>query len=187
MSKKFTHLLVNMIESLITSQTRIKLLLKFFINPKMSGYLRELAREFGESTNAVRLELNKLEQAKILNAASEGRQKIYRANVGHPLFEEIRSIVLKSSGVDQVITTVLHNLGDLRMAFITGDYAVGRDSGLIDLVLVGDFINQKELERVRIKAEGLIARKIRTLVLNEAEYENLKTRFASEKMLVVWE
>ena len=50
-----------MLDSLITSKTRIKLLLKFFLNTSTHAYLRGLADEFGESTNALRLELNHLE------------------------------------------------------------------------------------------------------------------------------
>ncbi len=176
-----------MIESLITSQTRIKLLLKFFINPQVRAYLRELAREFDESTNSVRHELNKMQQANVLVSETEGRNKVYRANKSHPLFEDIRSIVLKSSGIQQVITTIVGNIGDLQMAFITGDYAVGRDSGLIDLVMVGNDINQQEVDRVRVKTEGLIGRKIRILTLNENEYKNLIEKFSADKMLVLWE
>ena len=57
-----------MLDSLITSKTRVKLL-KFFMNPETRSYLRSLAEEFGESTNAVRVELNRLEKAGILNRA----------------------------------------------------------------------------------------------------------------------
>lgn len=176
-----------MIESLITSQTRIKLLLKFFLNPKNSSYLRELAREFGESTNAVRHELNKLEEAKILEAEKDGRNKIYHANHKHPLFEDIRSIVLKSSGIQTVINNILHNIGDLQKAFVTGDYALGHDSGLIDLVLVGQNLNGAEVERVRLKTEDLIDRKIRILILTPAEYDKLSQKFAQESILILWE
>ena len=57
-----------MLDSLITSKTRIKLLLKFFLNSSMKAYLRGLAEEFGESTNAIRLELNHLEEAGLLKS-----------------------------------------------------------------------------------------------------------------------
>jgi len=82
-----------MLKSIITSETRIKLLLKFFLNPATSGYLRQLSQEFGESTNGIRVELNKLCDAKILSARKNGRQKLFRANVNHPLFTDIRNIV----------------------------------------------------------------------------------------------
>ena len=116
-----------MINTLITSQTRIKLLLKFFLNPKTSGYLRQLATEFGESTNSIRVELNKLTNAKILKSKNSGRNIIYNANTQHPLFDEIRSIVLKSTGIDKVIQNIINKLGLVKLAFIRGDYATGKD------------------------------------------------------------
>ena len=49
-----------MLDSIITSKARIKLLVKFFINPNSNGYLHKLANEFGESNNNIRVELNRL-------------------------------------------------------------------------------------------------------------------------------
>ena len=174
-----------MLNSLITSQTRIKLLLKFFLNPKTKGYLRQLAKEFGESTNSIRVELNKLTDAQMLISKSEGRNKIYNANISHPLFEDIRNIVLKSTGIDKVISDIINNLGRVELAFIRGDYAIGKDSGLIDLVLVSKNLNMEELERVRAKTEKLINRKISSLVLTIEEYKNLKSNFARESKLIL--
>ena len=175
-----------MLESLITSKTRINLLLKFFMNPNTQGYLRELATEFGESSNAVRLELNRLAAAKVLQSKPEGRTIKYRANISHPFFEELSSVVKKMVGLDQVIEKVLSELGGLERAFITGDYASGRDSGLIDLVVVGD-IDRRRLETLTAKTEALIQRKIRTLIVSEAEYQKLKPRFAEEPLLLLWD
>ena len=166
-----------MLKSIITSETRIKLLLKFFLNPKTSGYLRQLAKEFNESTNSIRVELNKLSEARIICARREGRQKLFRANTDHPLFEDIRSIVLKSTGINLVVSNIIDNIGNLNMAFVRGDYAVGIDSGLIDLVLVGESLNKPEIERVRLKTEALIKRKISILVLSDTEYKSLENNF----------
>jgi hypothetical protein len=176
-----------MLKTIITSETRIKLLLKFFLNPATSGYLRQLSKEFGESSNGVRVELNKLCDAKILSANKKGRQKIFRANVEHPLFVDIRNIVMKSTGVDRVISNIIKKIGNLNKAFIRGDYAIGKDSGLIDLVLIGENINLKETERVKVKTEDLIDRKISVLVLNLKEYNQLKENFNQEPKLVLYE
>ncbi len=175
-----------MLDSLITSQTRIKLLLRFFLNPDTRGYLRQLASDFGESTNSIRVELNKLSRAEILTSRMEGRNKVYKANTTHPLFQDIRNIVLKSTGIDQVVNNILNKLGDMELAFIRGDYATGKDSGLIDLVVVGDLINKQELERVRMKTEKLIGRKISVLRLTKAEYEHLRNNFWQEPRLILF-
>ena len=174
-----------MIESIITSETRIKLLLKFFLNPRTQRYLRQLSSEFEESTNGIRLELNKLTEAKFLQCSMNGRNKIYRANVKHPLFEDIRNIVLKSTGIDKVISNILNNLGELDLALIRGDYAIGKDSGLIDLVIVGSHVNINELERVRLKTEKLISRKISILTLSKSEFNKLRNNFLNEAHLIL--
>lgn len=175
-----------MLNTLITSETRIRLLLKFFLNPSTKRYLRQLAQEFGESTNGIRVELNKLTSAKILNMEKDGRSKIYSANSQHPLFQEIRQIVLKSTGIDKVISNIINKAGDIHLAFIRGDYAIGNDSGLIDLVIVGNKINEDEIERVRKKTEILIDRKIALLKLSLNEYKNLKEKFSKEKALILF-
>jgi hypothetical protein len=176
-----------MLKSIITSETRIKLLLKFFLNPATSGYLRQLSQEFGESTNGIRVELNKLCEAKILSARKNGRQKLFRANVDHPLFADIRNIVLKSTGIDVVVSNIIKKIGNLNKAFVRGDYAVGQDTGLIDLVLVGEHINLKETERVKTKTEKLIQRKISTLILTNDEYQRLKSTLEEKALLLLYE
>ena len=174
-----------MIKSIITSDTRIKLLMKFFINPHTQSYLRQLASEFGESTNGIRLELNKLAEAKILNYSMDGRNKIFQANTDHPLFKDIQNIILKSIGIDKVITDIINKIGELEIALIRGDYAKGIDSGLIELVIVGSQINFNEIERVRKKTEKLISRKISIIILKKEEYTKLKSNFIKHPYIIL--
>ena len=174
-----------MLDSLITSKTRIKLLLKFFLNPETKAYLRSLAKELGESTNSIRVELNRLTEANLLNNSEDGRIKLYRANTEHPLFPELHNLVKKFLGIDQLIDTILAELGNVEIAFITGDYAQGIDSGIIDLVVVGD-VNNNYLQDLVQKAEVIIKRKIRTLVLNIEEFNHLKETLKIEKAFIVW-
>ncbi len=175
-----------MLESLITSKTRIRLLLKFFLNPGTGSHLRELAREFGESTNTIRVELNRLAEAQLLHSSEEGRTKVYRANQQHPLFPEIQQIVAKTVGIDRLADSILSRMGNVELAFLTGDYARGIDSGLIDLVIVGE-IDEAYLGKLCKKVEALIGKKIRTLPLTRAEFTKLQERFKAEPHLVVWE
>ena len=159
-----------MLEALITSKTRIRLLVRLFLNPAMSSYLRELAEEFGESTNAVRLELNRLTEAGILESETKGKMVLYKAKTSHPLFPDIRSIVSKITGIDQIIEAVIARMGQLEQACLVGDYAAGRDSGIIDLILVGE-VNKTYLFELVEKAEKLINRRIRSLVMNRDEFK----------------
>jgi DNA-binding transcriptional ArsR family regulator len=173
-----------MLEALITSKTRVRLLVRFFLNPTMKAYLRQLADEFGESTNAVRVELNRLTEAGILESEADGNVINYKAKESHPLFPEIRSIVSKMTGLDSIIEWVIQRLGDLDFAYIIGDYAKGKDSGVIDVILVGK-VDKLYLTELIEKAEDLVQRKIRYLVMNQVELENYKQK-NEEPILLLW-
>ena len=113
-------------------------MLKFFTHPDARGHLRGLAEEFGDSTNAVRIELNKLEEAGLLHGQNEGQKVVYRVNKANPFYSDLVSMVSKYMGFDELIENVLEKVGNLKEAYVVGDYAKGVDSGTIELVLVGD-------------------------------------------------
>jgi len=148
------------LESLVTSKTRIKLLLKFFSHAN-SGYLRSLAKEFDESTNSVRVELNRLTEAGLLVSHEEGKTKVYKANTNHSFFDEIRGMVSKFLGLDDLVERIVKRMGDVERAYIVGDYAKGIDSGTVKMILIGkdldtnylDFIREKTYEKVQRKVE----------------------------------
>ena len=179
-------ILNNLFAGLISSKTRIKLLIRLFFNPNTRSYLRELAKEFGVSTNSVREELNQLKKTGLLESEKDGRQVYYQANTRHPLFPELKSMVSKVMGLDQVIDGIVNRLGDLELAYLIDDYAEGKDTGIIDLLLVGN-INQYHLNDLSRKTERYIKRKIRSLVLTRAEYTTLKPKLKLRPRLLVWE
>ncbi|MCL6260546.1 winged helix-turn-helix domain-containing protein [Aquiflexum sp. TKW24L] len=160
-----------MLDSLVTSKTRVKLLLKFFSHTNAS-YLRSLAKEFDESTNSVRVELNRLTDAGLLKAGDEGKTKVYRANDEHPFFQEIRNMVSKFLGLDQLLVQVVQRLGNVEKAYIVGDYAKGIDSGTIELVLIGREIDLEYLDFLVNKTYEKVQRKIKVSVM-EAEIEEV--------------
>ena len=174
-----------MLNLLITSKTRIKLLLKFFLNAESETYLRAVSEELGESTNAVRIELNRLKKAGLLKTYSKGRTKVYKANREHPLFHDIHNIVKKYIGLDKIVEFILSKLGEIDLAFITGDYAKGIDSGIIDLVIIGR-IDKTYLQHLVDKAESLINRKIRILVLTQKEFNTLEEKLDINQALILW-
>lgn len=177
---------MNILSGLISSKTRIKLLIRLFLNPQSSSYLRELSKEFNLSTNSVREELNQLSKANLLKSEKEGRQVFYSANQAHPLFPELRKMVSKVLGVDQVIDSIVKRLGDVEKAYLLDDYAEGKDTGIVDLLIVGD-IDQYHLNDLSRKTERYIKRKIRTLVLSQGEFENFKSMLNTRPNLLIWE
>lgn len=173
-----------MLNSLVTSKTRVKILLKFFLNSNNKSYLRNLEQEFGESSNAIRIELNRLESADLLRSEISGNRKYFMANTSHPLFKDINNIVKKFVGIDKLIERVINEIGNLETAYITGDFARGIDSQIIDLVLVGQNIENSYIEKLVSKTENLISRKIRYLILTQNQMTDY---FKNKPALIIWE
>ena len=153
-----------MLESLITSKTRLRLLIKFFLNIANKGYLNSLASEFGESTNSVRKELNNLSSAGYLEKHNQNNKVIYKANASHPLFKIIQKIVKKHLGIEEILETIYNRIGDVEKIMILGDYAKGIDSGLIEILIVGNNIDKNYLDRISHKIENKISRKVTFLI-----------------------
>lgn len=150
----------------------------------MKAYLRGLADEFGESTNSIRLELNHLEEAGLLKSESEGNKKVYQANPEHPLFHDIRSLVLKHSGITPIIDQVVEKTGDIEKVWVKGDFAQGKDGGVVDLIVMGNCINVEYFNSLIKKVEDLIKRRIHYIIISSESEAQLHC--AGEKNLLIW-
>jgi hypothetical protein len=173
-----------MLDTLITSKTRLKLLLKFFLNGNNKSYLRGLETEFGESSNAIRIELNRFEEAGLLVSSSEGNKKIYQANKSNSIYNDIHNLLMKFVGIDEIIEKVLRRVGDLQSAYVTGDFARGIDKETIDLLLVGESLNYKYILGLVEKVEGMIKRKV-TLEIKSPQ--QLNEYLANNPSLLIWQ
>ncbi len=171
-----------MLQTLITSKTRLKLLQKFFLNPNTVSYLRNLEAEFGESTNSIRVELNRFEDGKMLKSFTEGNKKYYQANTEHPLYEHIHAMVLQEMGLENLIETAKNELEKVEALILTGDLASGRYSDLIDLIFVGP-LERSTLSAWIDGAEKKINCKIRYLNFSLEEF---RKRATEEPQLVLW-
>lgn len=175
-----------MLETLITSKTRINLLLKFFLNSKNTAWLRSLESEFPETSNAIRLELLRLERAELLKSRFVGNKKIYRANIKHPLFPEINSLLVKHFGLDEVIERVTEKMGDISEVYLVGKLAKGQESKMVDFWFVGHDIDKEYLLKVVEKAEVKIKRKIRYIILNKNEFKDFSKNIEEKELLLLW-
>lgn len=174
-----------MLETLITSKTRIKLLIKFFLNANNTGYLKNLESEFEDSSNGIRLELNKFEEAGLLTSNHVGNKKVFQANTKHPLFFDIHNIILKYTGVDKIIETVVNRLGNVQSVYLVGTLAKGLDSNIIDIIIIGD-INKEYLLNLIDKAEPIIGKKIRYVLYSDSEFQKDKERILEDEHLLIW-
>ena len=175
-----------MLEALITSKTRIKLLLKFFLNTQNTGYLRSLESEFGESTNAIRYELNKFTSAGLLTTKNVNNKKLYQANTNHPLFPEINRIIRKYVGVDEIIEKVVLQIGELEAVYLLGDLAKGVESAIVEIWFVGKNIEEKYLKKLINKTENIIKRKIKYLIFAKSEFDHNDSIVKNGEALMLW-
>lgn len=178
--------MTSLFSGLITSKTRIRILMRLFLNPEQNAYLRELSNEFGVSPSQVGEELSQLKNAGILESIKKGRQVHFHANRKHPLFNELTSMVQKAVGMDKIIESIVERLGNLEKAYLVDDYAEGKDTGIIDLVLVGNIDRENLLDLV-VKTERYIDRKIRTLVLSSDEFKQLAAVLKNRPQLLIWQ
>jgi hypothetical protein len=172
---------LNLLGPLITSKTRLKLLSRFFLNQNLSGYLQGLSKELEENTNSIRVELNRLEEAGMLNSTLEGRRKLYRVNALHPLASDITSIVRKVAGIDTVIDRVVENLPGLKQVWICGDLALGVPGNSIDCILIGEELDADYIAGLSGKVHKLVGKKVNTQVMTEIKDEMVSG------CLLVWE
>ena len=149
-----------MLGELITSKTRLRLLIKFFISQANRGYLNGLATEMGESSNAIRKELNHLHDAGYLDKVKNDNKVEYQANIKHPLFDILRKVVLKHLGLEDIVETVLERMGNVQKIVFAGDYAEGNDTGNIEVFLIGKDLNMNYISQLEDKIEKLIKRKV---------------------------
>lgn len=174
-----------MFDILISSKTRIKILLKFFLNENAVSYLRGLEEEFGDSTNGIRIELNKFEKAGFLNSFTEGNKKYFKANKQHLLFSDIQRMLMKITGIDHLVDYVLKHIGNLERVYLVGQLAKGLESDQIELVFIGD-INIAYLEELIGKAEKKLNKTITFKCFRSHEFELKNIQQKDMHPLLIW-
>jgi len=172
-----------MLDTLISSKTRLKLLIKFFLFDGNRGYLRNMEKEFHGSTNAIRMELNRFTEAGLLTSEYEGRKRFYQANRKHPLYEDLKNIVRKTVGIDQIVERITSKVGHLEAAWIIGDFAKGNDAKVIELALVGEQLDVSYIDQLVAKAEKMINRKIMYQILTR---EQMDWFFKDKPAFLIW-
>ncbi len=155
-----------MLNSLITSKTRLRMLIKFFVSAANNGYLNGLASEFNESTNSIRKELNNLSDAGYLLKSKENNRIIYNANTSHPMFDILQKIIRQHLGLEDIVETVIKRIGDVDQIALTGEYAKGIDSGNIEIIINGPEMNNEYLKNIKPKIKKKIGREV-SFLLNQ--------------------
>lgn len=167
-----------MLETLIKSKTRRKLLTVFIFNPDSKFYIRELERLIKEPVSAVRRELQTLENSGFLLSQQEARVKYYVVNKDYPILEEIKKIILKTQGIADHLRKLMKRTPGIRVAFIYGSVAEGDSNAAsdIDLMVIGD-IDIVKLHAEINEVEEKIRRTINYNLISEKDFKNKKTAF----------
>jgi len=136
-------------------------------------YLRQIARTAGGGLGAVQRELKKLSEAGIIRRTVRGRQVYYQANPECPVYSELKSLVVKTVGVGDVLRAALVPLSDrINVAFLFGSLARGgeRSSSDADVMIVGD-VTFAEVVSVLGRAQETVRREINPLVYPPEEFQ----------------
>lgn len=164
-----------MLEAIISSRTRVKLLTLFLLNPEKEYYIREIVRMTQENYNAVRRELANLEQFGLITGQKKGNQQYYTVNRSFFLYDELQKIVLKTEGVTGILTDHLAQLRGIECLFIYGSWARGTAGAQsdIDLFIVGD-IDENDLIPLVHSCEKAIGREVNYTLMRGAEFSQRK-------------
>ena len=160
-----------MLEALITSRTRRDLLALLFTNPDLEFYMREISRKINSEINAVRAELQSLEDAGVLASERKGNLKYFRVNKKCPIFDELRKIIIKTEGVGSAVRDALTG-SNARFSFIFGSCAKGTEvpASDVDLMVIGDIPRMEEFNEKLSNAERRIGRDINYSIYPEGEF-----------------
>lgn len=160
-----------MLEALIPSKVRVKLLTLFLLNPESEFYVREIVRMTGENINGVRRELANLESFGLLVGKRRGNQRYFTVDRDFFLYNDLQQIVLKTEGVARIIRENLSLLENIECMFIYGSFAKGTAGGKsdIDLFIVGDVTEEVLIPLVHT-SERAINREINYVLMHGSEF-----------------
>jgi len=166
-----------MLDSFYIAKSKIRqgLLTLFFTNPSKGYYLRELQRILGYSAGSIRRELIRFQKDNLFNTKRTGNLLYYFLNQNHPLFNELKSIISKTVGVEASLRGSLLLIKGIKIAFIYGSFAAKKENSDsdIDLMIVGDADNSSLNEKLSA-LEKRLRREINPTVYSWQEYKAKK-------------
>jgi len=165
------------IARLFKSKARSAIFQLYFTNPENSFYLRELERKLGIPVSIIRKELLRLKEEGVFLSEKKGNLVYFRLNAAYPLFDELKSIVRKTIGVEGLIKDVVSRLKGIKAAFIYGSFAKLKEKAKsdVDLFIVGD-IDEAQLIRQLNNIEKTIKREVNYTIFSQKEYKNKKKK-----------
>ncbi|MEK7085422.1 MAG: hypothetical protein AAB953_00205 [Patescibacteria group bacterium] len=156
-----------MLKRLFTSNTRIKLLTVFLMNPGEEYFIRELTRKLDEQINSIRRELDNLKRMGFLRTKTKNRKKYYFTNPNFILIEELKSIIIKALSSNEAMVKDIAGMGNVKVLVLSGLF-VDKSTSSVDMLIVGD-VDKEKLTQY-INNDLRTKRPIKFTVMNEEDY-----------------
>jgi predicted nucleotidyltransferase len=162
----------SLLEYLLGSRLRARLLGWLFSHPGERYFVRQLAGLLGEDSTNLSRELARLADLGLVTGSRDGQQKYFRINAEAPVFPELRGLVLKTSGLGDLIRESLQPLaGRVRVALVFGSFAAGKADAAsdVDLLVVGD-VSLRELVEALSPIQNRLGREVNPVVYPVPEF-----------------
>jgi predicted nucleotidyltransferase len=167
------------LSSALFSQVQQRVLALIFGHPDRTFYTSEIVRSIRSGTGAVQRELSRLQRSGLISVERIGNQKHYRANRQSPIFEELHSLVLKTSGLAEPLREALAPYADkIQAAFVYGSVAKGSDTARsdIDLMLVTSDLTYPDLYAGLQRAEAVLGRQVNPNLISPKDWRSKLSR-----------
>ena len=169
-----------MLKRLFTSNTRIKLLTVFLMNPGEEYFIRELTRKLDEQINSVRRELDNLKRMGLFKTSTRNGKKYYFTNDKFIFIEELRNIIVKALSSNEALIKDLTQMGEIKLLALAGQF-VEKPTTTVDLLIVGNIDKEKLAEYINTTLRT--RRAVKFTVMNEQDYKyrlNCKDKFVMD-------
>lgn len=167
-----------MLDDIIISRVRVKLLELFLKNPNSIVHVRDIVRRVGEEINAVRRELAHMEKNGMVAKEQRANRLFYHFRKEYPLYYELMYLVGKTTGLGGNLLKNKTKLGKVKFAMISGRFlrdASDRSPNEVDLLIVGNIV-LPELAQIVKQEENLRQKEMNYTVMSEEEFEFRKNR-----------
>lgn len=165
--------------TILFPKVRAEVLRLLFADASREVHLRDLTRQSGLGLGTVQDELEKLSSADLVASRRDGNRRYYRANSGHPLFPDLQKLVLKTTGLREVLLNALRDVKEIEVAFVFGSLAsgTGKAASDVDLFVIGD-AGLRALAPALRPAADTLGREINPVSMTAAEFRKRRTKDA---------
>ncbi|HLB60088.1 MAG TPA: hypothetical protein VJL83_00595 [Patescibacteria group bacterium] len=166
-----------MLEDLIISRVRVKILALFFLNPDKMYHLREIQRQTNEAMNAIRREMEYLQSKGFASSERRGNRKYFQMRRDNPLYFDLLGLINKTEGLGRAIIENRAKLGKIKFIMFSGRFIrnLPRRQNEVDMMLVGTVVLPEIMQYIRLEEKRRNI-EINYTVMSEEEFAFRKKR-----------